>query len=104
VVPGSTAETSVLQRKPDLKDKIARASQAANNMASIEKFCELARRNIDDLTDEDKKLAAKALDVKVHVYPDRINIEGIIPILDTIPSDYLTSRCSESARARSTPT
>ena len=94
------SRASLLQRKADLEDKIARASQAADNMASIEKFCELARRNIDDLTEEDKKLAAKALDVKVHVYPDRINIEGIIPILDTIPSDYLTSRCSASGRAR----
>jgi site-specific DNA recombinase len=88
------SRASLMQRKADLEDKIARASQAANNMASIEKFCELARRNIDDLTDEDRKLAAKALDVKVHVYPDRINIEGIIPILDDIPSDYLTSKSS----------
>ena len=98
------SRASLLQRKADLEDKIARASQAADNMASIEKFCELARRNIDDLTEEDKKLAAKALDVKVRVYPDSVNIEGIIPILDDIPSDYLTSKCSESARARYTPT
>ncbi len=89
------SRASLLQRKADLEDKIARASQAADNMASIEKFCELVRRNIDNLTDEDKKLAAQALDVKVHVYPDRINIEGIIPILDNIPSDYVTSRLEE---------
>lgn len=60
----------------------------------------VARRNIDNLTDEDKKLAAKALDAKVHIHPDRINIEGIIPILDDVPPDYLTSRCSESGRVR----
>ena len=87
------SRASLLQRKADLDEKIAQAAKAADNMAGIEKFCQLARRNIDTLTDEDKRLAAQALDMKVRIYPDRINIEGIIPILDTIPSDYLTSRC-----------
>jgi len=64
-------------------------------MASIEQFCELARRNIDNLTDEDKKLAAQMLDAKVNIYPDTVNIEGIIPILDDVSSDYVTLRCSE---------
>lgn len=86
--------TLLMQRKADLEDKIARAAQASDNMASIQQFCEVARHNIDNLTDEDKKLAALALDARVYVYPDRINIEGIIPILEAIPSDYLTSRCS----------
>ena len=85
---------TLMRRKADLEDKIGQAAQAADNMASIEQFCELARCNIENFTDEDKKLATKALDVKVYVHPDRINIEGIIPILDDVPSNYLTSRCS----------
>jgi len=89
------SHASLMQRKADLEDKITRAAQAADNMTSIEQFCQLVRHNIDNLTDEDKKLAVKALDVKVRVYPDTVNIEGIIPILDDVPSDYLTSRCSE---------
>ncbi len=98
------SRVSLLQRKADLEDKIDRALQAADSMASIERFCELATRNIDTFTDEDRKLAAKALDLKVHAYPDRVNIEGIIPIPEDIPSQRLTSKCSESAKASSTPT
>ena len=94
---------SLMQRKVDLEDKVAQAARVTDNMAGIEKFCEMASRNVDTLTDEDRKLLAKALDLKVRVDPDRVNIDGDIPILDNIPSDYLTSRCSESARARLTP-
>jgi len=86
---------SLLQRRAELQDKIARAAQAADNMDSIERFCEIVRSNLDTLTDEDRKLIARALDLKVRVYPDTVNIEGIIPILGNVPSDYLTSRCSE---------
>ncbi len=92
------SRTTLMQRKAELEDKIDRAAQAADHMASIEQFCELARRNIDTFTDEDKKLAAQMLDAKVYVYPNSVNIEGIIPILDDIPSDYVTSRCLESVR------
>jgi len=87
------SRTSLLQRKADLEDKIAQAAKAVDNVASIEQFCQLVRRNVDDFTDEDKKMAAKALDLKVRVYPERVNIEGIIPILDNVPSNYLTLRC-----------
>jgi hypothetical protein len=95
------SRASLLQRKADLEDNIARASQAAENMANIDRFCELATRNIDTFTVEDKKLVVKALDLKVHVSPDRINIDGIIPIIDNIPADYVTSRFSESVKQNS---
>ncbi|MBA7695178.1 hypothetical protein ES703_103800 [subsurface metagenome] len=88
------SRASLVQQKADLEDKIAQAAQAGDNMASIEQFCELVRHNIEDFTDEEKKLAAKALDLKVRVYPDTVKIEGIIPILENMSSDYLTSRCS----------
>jgi len=86
---------SLVQQKADLEDKIAQAAQANDNMAAIEKFCELARQNIEDFTEEDKKLTAKALGLRVRVYPDTVNIEGIIHIGDDVSPDYLTSRCSE---------
>lgn len=89
------SRASLLQRKADLEEKIAEAAKAADNMAGIEKFCELASCNVDTLTDEDKKLLAKSLDLKVRIYPERVSIDGIIPILDNIDSHYLTSRCSE---------
>jgi len=88
------SRASLLHRKADLEEKMAEAAKAADNMAGIEKFCELASRNVDTLTDEDKKLLAKSLDLKVCIYPERVSIEGLIPILDTIDSDCLTSRCS----------
>ena len=88
------SRTSLMQRKADLEDKLAQAARAADNMAGIEKFCEMASSNVDTLTDEDRKLLAKALDLKVRIDPERVNIDGDIPIVDNIPSDYLTSRCS----------
>ncbi len=88
------SRTSLMQRKADLEDKIAQAERANDNMASIEQFCELTRQNIENFTDEDKKLATKALDLKVRVYPDTVKIEGIIPVPEDMSPDYLTSRCS----------
>ena len=93
------SRTSLMQRKADLEDKVAQAARTADNMAGIEKFCQMASRNVDTLTDEDKKVLAKALDLKVRIDPERVNIDGDIPILDNIPSDYLTSICSGSEKA-----
>jgi len=98
------SRASLVQQKADLETKIAQAAQASDNMASIEQFCELVRGNIENFTDEDKKLAAKALDLKVHVYPDTVKIEGIIHVPEDMSSQYLTSKCSKSARVRSAPT
>jgi len=89
------SRTSLMQRKADLEDKMAQAAQTVDNMASIEKFCELTSRNIDILTDEDRKLLAKALDLKVRIEPQKVSIDGIIPISDNMSCDYLTPRCSE---------
>jgi hypothetical protein len=88
------SRAALLQRKAELGDVIVRASQTAVNMASIDRFCELTSKNIDTYTDEDKKLMARALDLKVHVNQGKIHIDGIIPIMDNIPSDYVTSKCS----------
>ena len=89
------SRTSLMQRKTDLEAKVVQAVQAVDNIASIEKFCELASRNVDTLTDEDKKLLTKALDLKVRIEPQRVSVDGIIPIADNMSSDYLTLRCSE---------
>jgi hypothetical protein len=89
------SRTSLMQRKADLEDKVAQAARAADSMAGIKKFCRTASRNVDTLTDEDRKELAKALGLKVRIDPERVNIDGDIPILDNIPSDYLASRCSE---------
>jgi hypothetical protein len=63
-------------------------------LQSQAKSTTVVRRNLDNLTDEDKKLAAQMLDAKVYVYPDTVSIDGVIPILDDAYSDYLTSRRS----------
>ena len=94
------SRTSLLQRKADLEEKMTQAAEATDNMASIEKFCELARRNVDTLTDEDKKLLAKSLDLKVRICHESVSIDGIIPILEDVDSEYLTSRCSGLVKAK----
>jgi len=98
------SRTSLMQRKADLEEKVAQAARAADSMAGIKKFCRMASRNVHTLTDEDRKELAKALGLKVRIDPKRVNIDGDIPILDNVPSDYLASKCSESARANYTLT
>ena len=62
-------------------------------MESIERFCELVRQNLGDFTFDDKRLALEALQIKVIVDGDSVNIEGAIPVgRDDIESTTL--RCS----------
>ena len=64
-------------------------------MECIERFCELVRHNLGDSTFEDKRLALEALQIKVWVNGNNVNIEGVIPVVeDDIES--ATLRCSES--------
>ena len=70
------------------------AKQAEVDVEAIERFCELVRQNLGDFTFEDKRLALEALQIKVLVDGNNINIEGAIPIAeDGIEST--TRRCSE---------
>jgi site-specific DNA recombinase len=74
-------------RKAELENRVEMSRQADNNAKGIEKFCELARRNITDFSFSDKRLALEALDIKVRVDGEDVIIEGAIPLInDTFAS------------------
>ncbi len=82
------------QRKSELETRIEQAKQTEVNMEGIERFCELVRQNLGDFTFDDKRLALEALQIKVWVDGNNVEIEGAIPIAgDDIVS--ATPRCSE---------
>jgi site-specific DNA recombinase len=91
------------QRGAELEARIEQVKQASTDIQGIERFCELARQNLGDFTFENKRLALQELQVKVWIDGNTVSIEGAIPIPE---GDIVstTPRCSESARARSTPT
>ncbi len=49
----------------------------------------------DNLTHEDKRLAIKALDIKVWIKHDELIMEGSIPMPDDLSNLTVTSSCSE---------
>ncbi len=82
------------QRRIELETRIEQARQTDVNFESIARFCELVRQNLGEFTFEDKRLALEALQLKVWVDGNDINVEGAIPIAgDDIVS--ATPRCSE---------
>ena len=92
----------LIQQKAELEEKIERAIQAASNMAGVERFCELARQNIETFSDEDWKIALEALAIKLVVYPERVCIEGSIPVLDESsdsPESFLSQTSPSSVSA-----
>ena len=66
-------------RKSELENKVLQAKTTMTNMDSIEAFCKLARKNIDNFTFEDKRLALRALQVKVVADREEIALEVAIP-------------------------
>jgi hypothetical protein len=70
------------QWKEELESKQERAVTAANQLNSIERFCELAKRNLDYLTFEDKSLALEDLAISVLIDEDDIDINGTIPMCE----------------------
>jgi len=67
------------QRKVELETRIEQAKRTEVAMERIEQFCELVRQNLGDFTFDDKRLALEALQLKVWVDGNNVNIEGAIP-------------------------
>ncbi|GAH75775.1 unnamed protein product, partial [marine sediment metagenome] len=81
------------ERRVELETRVEQARKTEVNFENIERFCELVRQNLKDFTFEDKRLALEALQVKVWVNGNNVNIEGVIPVgEDDIES--ATLRCS----------
>ncbi len=74
----------LLQRKAELEAKIEQVQRAAVDMDSIKMVCDIVSKSLGNLTYEDKRLAIKALDIKVWIKHDELTMEGSIPIPDDL--------------------
>jgi site-specific DNA recombinase len=86
------AEVEALQREESrLQQEIAANAQFKPDPNDIREACELVRRNLKDLTLEDKRQAMEALQVKVWIDGNTVEAEGSIPLPDvSIASRSLT--------------
>ena len=84
----------LLERKAELDAKKEQTQRAAVDMDNIKLACEMVSQNLGSLTYEDKRLAIKALDIKVWIKYDELTMEGSIPMPDDLSNLSVTSRCS----------
>ena len=78
------------QEKSDLERRIEAAKRLQLDEATAKRACELVSKNLKALTFEDKRLALQALQIKVWVDGDSVEIKGAIPIpegsVESMPS------------------
>jgi len=68
------------KQKVELETRIQAAKQAEADMEGIKQACDIVRDNLLDLTFEKKRMALEALNVRVRIDNDKVNIEGTIPM------------------------
>ena len=85
----------LLQRKAELGAKIEQTQRAAVDMDNIKLACKIVSQKIGSLTYEDKRLALKALDIKVWITHNELTMEGSIPMVNDLSNLTVTSRCLE---------
>lgn len=74
-------EVKVLEEeKFQLEKRIEANKQFRLGVGDIKRACELVRLNLKGVTFEDKRSALEALQVKVWIDGDNVDIEGVIPI------------------------
>jgi len=74
------AQRKALGRYDELKDQQVRISQLAEQMESIETYCEWASRNLESLDFDQKRLVLEALDIQVVVDGKKVMIGGFLPL------------------------
>ena len=74
------------QENVELEKRIRDAREITLSISNIKRVCKLAAKNLANFTDEQKRLALQALDIKVWVDGDSITIEGVLPMpeMDTV--------------------
>ena len=65
------------------------------DLDNIKMVCDIISKSLGNLTYEDKRLAIKALDIKVWIKGNELIMEGSIPMPDDLSNLTVTSRCSE---------
>lgn len=69
-------------RKAEIEKKMEETKEHEVNLAGVEKFCELACKNLMDFTYEKKRLALDALQVKVIIDGNKVSMQGAIPVVE----------------------
>jgi site-specific DNA recombinase len=70
----------LLKLEVELKSKLDKVKQSDLEVAGLEKFCDLARANLESFGYEDKRLALEALQVTIWIDENTVSITGAIPI------------------------
>ena len=76
----NSERANLKERRLQLLNKIEMAKQAEVDLVGIEMFCELVKMNLGKFSYEDKRLALDALQVKVWIDGDQIEMAGVIPM------------------------
>jgi len=87
----NSERTALRSRYDELRTRLDHMSKTMVDCSRVQEFCRLASEHIETFTIADKKLAFDALNLKVWLEPDRVTIEGAIPIDEEvqIPSQHL---------------
>jgi len=69
------------ERKQSILKKLQMRRLAEDQIRNLRKFYGKIAETLDNLDQQGRRLAVEALDVKVTIYPDRLHIDGILPIV-----------------------
>jgi site-specific DNA recombinase len=67
-------------RYEELKHRLVAMSQVAEQMESIETYCEWASQNLENLNFDQKRFVLEALDVQIIVDGKKVMIRGFLPV------------------------
>ena len=70
----------LLDHKLHIERQISTQQECQIDSAGIEQFCQMVKRNLKDLSFEDKRLALEALQIKVWIDGNNVEITGAIPM------------------------
>ena len=74
------AQRQAISRYEELRDQQLRISRLAEQMESIETYCEWATQNLENLDFDQKRLVLEALDIQVVVDGKDVMIRGFLPV------------------------
>ena len=72
----------LLELQKELETQVHSKQQCQSNLGNIETFCHLIKENIKLLSFDNKRLALEALEIKVWVDDNNVEIAGSIPMND----------------------
>ena len=67
------------QERDRLQKQKESLAQLEISEEKIKGFCQELEHRLNNLNNEEKRLALEALDVKVFAWPDRLELQGTIP-------------------------